>query len=412
MNSDSNEATPRSDRRTFMKVASAAGLLGAAALGAQAAQGQQDQHASAEDPQAPPGLKATPDLRYPLCYETPAVEGVRVLMQYFAALGRRDARGMADNMHFPFGTFEGTEPMAVKTPEGLIDHAPASMNLNTHPERFTDHDSYMKPGCYDVFAGMEIFNSDPVSANMALSYDRYGPDGKKLLRCDGVYCATNNDGRWALQLASTIFTPADLVGRRYPDAEQAAMRLRIDHDLQFVTRDSSFNAKTNQLGMAAGIGGGGTPVANIPVRTPAGLKHSQTYIRMHRPGVPMSLFRVKGVKSRLNLHEVTEADLKRDAEPIDYEEYRDTFKSLGLGPWGWVFGVVPAERIVHQTIDKVHLISGATRYTATGEPINSDAQVAIATYRKGRWGMSGGLAYVMTHDRGNDAPNIQPGERS
>lgn len=118
----------------------------------------------------------------------------------------------------------------------------------------------------------------------------------------------------------------------------------------------------------------------------------------------MSLFRVKGVKSRLRTHEVTEADLARAAQPIDYEEYRDTFKSLGVGPWGWVFGVVPAERIVHATVDKVHFISGATRYTATGEVINTDAQVAIATYRKDRWGMSGGLAYVMTHDRGNDRP--------
>ena len=118
----------------------------------------------------------------------------------------------------------------------------------------------------------------------------------------------------------------------------------------------------------------------------------------------MSLFRVKGVKSRLSVREVTEEDLQRDAEPIDYEEYRDTFKSLGVGPWGWVFGVVPAERIVHQTVDKVHFITGATRYTATGEIINTDAQVAIATYRKSRWGLSGGLSYVMTQDRGNDRP--------
>lgn len=393
----------RDDRRTFMKVATAAGLL-AAAISPEPGEAQPAQQASAEDPQAPPRLKATPDLRYPLCYETPVIEGVRVLTQYFAALSRRDAKGMAENMHFPFGSFEGTEPVAVKTAEDLIAKAPPSMNLNEHPERFTDHDSYMKPGCYDLFSGLEVFNSDPVSVNMALSYDRYGPDGKKLLRCDGVYCATNNDGRWALQLASTIFTPADLIGVRHPDAEQAAKRLRIDHDLQFVTRDASFNATTNQLGMSMGLGGGGTPNAATPAATPNGLKHSQTYIRMHRPGGVMSLFRVKGVKSRLNIHEVTQADLKRDAEPIDYEEYRDTFKTLGVGPWGWVFGIVPAERIIHQTVDKVHLITGATRYTATGEVINTDAQVAIVTYRKGRWGLSGGLAYVMTHDRGNDRP--------
>jgi len=366
--------------------------------------GQAPSNSTAEDPKAPEGLKGTPDLRHPLCYETPTIEGVKVLTKYFAALSRRDAKGMAENMHFPFGSYEGTNPVVVQTPEDLINKAPASMNLNPHPERFTDHDSYMKPGCYDQFDGIQVFSGDPVSVNMALSYNRYDKEGRKLLRCDGIYCATNNDGRWALQLASTIFTPADLVGVTYPDAELAAKRLRIDHDLQFVTRDASFNATTTALGATIGLGGGGTPVASAVNNTPAGLKHSQTYIRMHRPGGVMSLFRVKGVKSRLNVRTVTEEDLKRDAEPIDYEEYRDTFKGLGVGPWGWVFGVVPSEKIVHATADKVHFITGATRYTATGEVINSDAQVAIAVYRKGRWGLAGGLSYVMTLDRGNDGP--------
>ena len=394
----------RSDRRMFMKVASAAGIIGAAAIAPGLAQAQDNQTGAAEDPQAPPGMKGTPDLRYPLCYKTPAIEGVRCHTEYFAALSQRDPKGMADVMHFPFGSWEGTNPAVVKTADDLINHAPASMNMNTNPERFTDHDSYMKAGCYDTFGGLEVFNSDPVSVNMALTYDRYDVYGRKLLRCDGIYCATNNDGRWALQLASTIFTPADLIGTRYPDAEMAAKRLRIDHDLQFVTKDASFNATTTQLGPTLALGGGGTPNAGTPTATAGGLKHSQTYIRMHRPGGVMSLFKVKGVKSRLAVRDVTEADLKVDAEPIDYDEYRDTFKSLGVGPWGWVFGVVPAERIVHQTVDKVHFITGATRYTATGEVINTDAQVAIATYRKGRWGLSGGLSYVMTQDRGNDRP--------
>jgi len=401
-----NGENSHSDRRTFMKVASAAGLLGAAALSPAVGQAQQApaQGSSAEDPQAPAGLKGTPDLRYPLCYKTPAIEGTRCLMEYFAALGERNARGMADVMHFPFGSFEGTNPVAVNSASDLIGKAPASMNLNPNPERFTDHDSYMKAGSYDVFVGMEIFNSDAVSCNMGLTYDRYDINGHKMLRCEGVYCATNNDGRWALQLASTIFTPADLIGVRYRDAEEAAKRLRIDHDLQFVTKDASFNALTTNLGGSMTTGGGGTPTAATPTKTAAGLKHSQTYIRMHRPGGVMSLFKVKGVKSRLSIHEVTEEELKTSAEPIDYEEYRDTFKPLGVGPWGWVFGVVPTERIIHATVDKVHLITGATRYTATGEVINSDAQVAIATYRKSRWGLSGGLSYVMTIDRGNDRP--------
>lgn len=400
-----NDSNSTNDRRAFMRGATALGILGATGIGLESAEAQTGQQTAAENPQAPAGMKGTPDLRYPICYKKPAVEGVRCLMDYFAALSQRDPKGMADSMHFPFGSFEGTEAVAVKTPDDLISHAPASMNVNTTPERWTDHDSYMKAGCYDVFMGLEVYNSDPISANMGLTYDRYDRFGNKLLRCEGIYCATNNDGRWALQLASTIFTPAELIGAKYPDTEAAVKRLRIDHDLQFVTRDASLNASTLNPGSSIGLGGGGTPNAMVPTRTASGLKHSQTWIRMHTPGgTPMDLFRVKGVKNRLRIENITDEILKRNAEPVDYEEYRDTFKSLGVGPWGWVFGMSPLDRILHTTVDKVHFITGASRYTATGEVINTNAQVMVATYRKGRWGLSGGLSYIMIRDRGNDRP--------
>ncbi len=42
-------------------------------------------------------------------------------------------------------------------------------------------------------------------------YDRYGSDGKSYCN-EGVYTVTNNDGRWALQLMSTIFTPDPMIG--------------------------------------------------------------------------------------------------------------------------------------------------------------------------------------------------------
>src|SRR5580698_9250624 len=99
------------------------------------------QQAQVEDPKPPKGMGKTaiPDQRFPLCYETPVIEGVRAVTQYFAALSRRDAKGMADKMHFPFGSYEGTELAVVQTPDDLINHAPASMNLTEKPERFTDH---------------------------------------------------------------------------------------------------------------------------------------------------------------------------------------------------------------------------------------------------------------------------------
>ena len=77
-----------------------------------------------------------------------------------------------------------------------------------------------------LFGGIEVFNSDPVQVNLALTYDRYGASGNKLLRCQGVYCVTNNDGRWGIQLMSTIFTPGPQVGMQFPDSAMIAHRLR------------------------------------------------------------------------------------------------------------------------------------------------------------------------------------------
>src|SRR5208282_522488 len=118
-----------------------------------------------------------------ICYKESVPAAVGVMTHYFAALGQRDLKGMAEMLHFPFGTFERTEAVVVRSPDELMAHAPASMNMTEHPERFTDHDGYLKPGCYDVLDGIEIFNSDPVAVNLSLNYNRYSPDGYKLLRC-------------------------------------------------------------------------------------------------------------------------------------------------------------------------------------------------------------------------------------
>src|ERR1700728_4565488 len=127
-----NVATKESDvvldRRGFIKNAAAAGLLGAA--GATPALGQLTQsQGTAEDPQAPKGLSPLGmlDYRFPISYETSVPAGVRVLTQYFAALSRRDLKGMAETLHFPFASFEGTEPVVVQTADELMAHAPASM---------------------------------------------------------------------------------------------------------------------------------------------------------------------------------------------------------------------------------------------------------------------------------------------
>jgi hypothetical protein len=368
------EASP--SRREFVRTAAFVGLAGAVGAAAMAPSAEGADAAEMEDPKAPKGLgpKGIPDLRFPICYQS-APKAVKVLTQYFAALSRRDLKGMADVMHFPFGTYEGTDLAVVPTPEALLARAPASMNMNLNPERFTDHDGYLKPGAYDVFGGLEVLNSDPVRVNLAMTYYRYGPDGKMLLRCQGVY-------------ASTIFTPADLLGVTYQDTIQEAKRLRINHDLAYqVSEQDGVWARVRAYGRSGGVGGGGGNGTAWQVAPDGNDK-------------VMQLYRFKGVKNRLGVGENTPDSLAKIA--IDFKDTRDRVARAGVGYWGFPVGTLPDTRVLHATVDKAHMYSGVTRYNVTGEEISNSVEVSIITYVNGRWGWSGSLSYITNHDRAND----------
>ncbi len=381
----------QTDRRNFMKSAAAAGLLGAAgaasALG-QSAQAAQQAETAEPNLIPPPGMspRGIPDLRFPICYKESVPAAVGVMTHYFAALGQRDLKGMAEMLHFPFGTFERTEPVVVRSPDELMAHAPASMNMTEHPERFTDHDGYLKPGCYDVLDGIEIFNSDPVAVNLSLNYNRYSPDGYKLLRCQGIYCVTNNDGKWAIQAMSTIFTPANMLPVVYNDSITAAKRLRQDHCLAYMNNDQqAVWGPIRQLGLNLGVGAGG---ASWEVAAQGHYK-------------ALEGLRVKGVKTRLSTETYTQQML--DNTHIDFEAYRALWPQLGLGNWGWdLADATPGGRVIHASIDKVHAFQGASRYTTCGEYINDSVEMDVITYKKGRWGVAGLFGYMTTHDRAND----------
>ena len=392
---DGNEQTD-AGRRDFITGASA-GLLGALALAAPATAQQTtgSRSTQAQDPQAPASLgpHAMVDNRFPLTYETSVPEGVRVLMQYFAVLSRRDLKGMADVLHFPFVSIEGTEPIVVESSEQLLAHAPASINMTDNPERYSDHDGYLKPGAYDVFDGLEVLNCDPVLAGFAMRYNRYGSDGKKLLRCEGVYSVTNNDGRWAIQMMSTIFTPAHMTGVAFTDTIEAAKRCRIDHDLAYQVSDRSVDAPTSQLGTTAAVANtGGQPWTLGP------------------NGHAMEQFKVKGIKTRLRVTQVTpegRARIQPSADPVsDYAGYRALFPKAGVGNWGWVYGVLPETRVLHATFDKAHMFSGAIRFNVAGEECSYNSDLSVITYRKGHWGRVGTLAYTTPHDRSNDVSRV------
>jgi hypothetical protein len=383
------------DRRDFIKGAAVAGVIGA--VGAAAVAAGAEPQASASDPRQPSALgqHAMLDGRFPITYEDSVPEGVRVLTAHFKALSQRDIKGVADTLHFPFGTVEGTEPMKVDTAEEFIAHAPASLNMSLHPERFTDHDGYLKAGSYDILTGIEVLLFDPVKCALSMVYDRYGSDGKRLHRCEGIYTVTNNDGRWAIQLASTIFTPDPMVGQSYPDAVMAATRYRIDHDLSYQVSDRSVDPAP-QAGASISVSNG----------------EGRAVWQDGPAGKTMQHFKIKGVKSRLIFSDgktpPTPAQIAArtpSGNPVaDYADYRALFPASGVGNWGWVYGVQPATRILHVTFNKAHMYSGARRFTVAGEECSWNQDLTVVTYVKGRWSACGHLAYTTPHDRSNDMP--------
>src|ERR1700683_2704092 len=127
------EGGSKADRRSFIKGAAAAGLLGAAAITAALdtpAEGAQ-QGGAAEDPPRPAGIRpgGAFDCRFPIAYETSIPEATKVLMKYFASLSRRDLSGIAQTLHYPYGTYEGMEATIVESAENLMDAPPPSMNV-------------------------------------------------------------------------------------------------------------------------------------------------------------------------------------------------------------------------------------------------------------------------------------------
>lgn len=387
---DKNEIEIDSDRRNLMKAATVAGVLGGAALASSVAQAQQAARPAVEDPKAPEGLgkNAVPDQRFPLTYQAPITEGTRVLMDHLTALSRRDIKGVADTLHYPFGSCEGTDLVEVASADALIAKPPASLNMTMNPRRHSDNDGYMQPGCYDVFQGLEVMGTHPVNATIALTYDRYDKYGKKLLRCEGIYAITNNDGKWAIQFASTIFTPADMIGVVFEDTIRQAKQHRIDHTLSAQTGDESFDRMHFRPGRTFGINGGASWTAQV-----AGQERV------------MQGYRIKGVKSRLRMGEIT-ADTPLRGDRGTYQDYWDGMGKLGLGPWGFIYGTWKEGRVVHHTANKAHVQASAVRYTAAGEEMSLAVQTMVVAYKGGHWGSPGNLIYATPHDRNND---IHPG---
>jgi hypothetical protein len=406
-------------RRLFVKGTAVAGILSAAGGAVLSphtleAQVQTQPQTTVAGPTLPPppklGAKAVPDQRFAMKWKDSVPAAMQVMVRYFKALNARNLKGMAEQLHFPLASFEQTSVVVVKDVGELLAKAPASMNMSENPERWTDHDSYLKAGSYDVFRGIEILASDPYAVNLAMVYDRYGNDGKQLLQCQGIYCVTCNEGVWGIELMSTIFTPAMLIGKRYTGTEEAALRTRIIHDIGPNTNDSDADEYDAQYGTQASVMGSD---GFIPLQQNASA------------GNPMKTYRTIGIKSRLRISDSKpgaggDANLNirqsggNPNNPADFAKYKDDwhwyremYDVLGLGRWGFTLGIIPDSRVIHAGIDKAHLYSGLTRYNTVGEEINTSSEMSVVTWRKGRWGRAGGGAYITMHDRANDVKSLR-----
>jgi hypothetical protein len=332
----------------------------------------------AVDPARPAGLRplAQLDARFPVAFEASVPAAMRVLTEYFAALARRDLDGMARTLHFPFATYEGTEPVVVERREQLLAEPPPSMNVAGAGV------SYIQPGAYDLLDGLELHVYNPIGAGCSLSYSRYAADGRRILRCQGIYAVTNNDGRWGIELISTIFTPDRAIGVTYEDAAQAALRRGRDWMLGYTLRDQALLNSTHQLGRRA----------NVTLASPRANAGNA------RGGDPMAEYRVKGVTSRLRVTEVTPESLAgMDANFAQFAEWAGG----GVGQWAYTINL-PEARVLHATVDKAHTFGGYIRYTADSRPTSETHSLGIMTYKNGRWGSAGGIGVMMYHDYTND----------
>ena len=71
------------------------------------------------NPQKPEDIHplGQPDARFPVFYQESVPNGLRVMAELFTALAQRNLEALADVLHFPFATYEGTEPEVIESRE-------------------------------------------------------------------------------------------------------------------------------------------------------------------------------------------------------------------------------------------------------------------------------------------------------
>ena len=334
-----------------------------------------------------PGLgpKSVPEQQYSTEQNNSVLEARRVMTRYFEALKARDLKGISELCQFPFVSFEQVTPVVIESVDDLMSHGPPSMNMSEDPECWSNRDSFIQHGSYDTLHDIEILAHDPYAANLAMVYNRYGADGKMLLQCQGVYCVTHKDHKWGIELMSTIFTHAPLVGWRYPETEEAGVQVRMIHDIGPSTDDSEVDGDNYEYG---------------PQTSVSGCKEFNSLPQNADNNDAMKSIRQSegGPNNRANV----------DKYKDDWQWYRDIYDEIGLERWNWGFtvGVMPYSRVIHATRDKAHVFSGIIRYNTVNEEFDTSSEMSIVTWTRGRWGKAGVGAYITMHDRAGDIANV------
>ena len=373
------------DRREFVQSLGAAAAAGAGvSLPAQTP-------SAADDFPKPANLRpgAQLDSRFPVSFAEPVSNGLRLVMEYFTALSQRDVQGIAKTLHFPFAIYETIDPIVVRTAADLIAAPPPSLNATGKGL------SRIKAGSYDLLESVNVHLYCPVGGVYSLSFTRYTPDGHKLLLCDGIYSVTNNDGRWGIQLASTIFHEVDFIGVKYPDAEAADIRgnqnylAAFGYDNEAILNDAKSQRGSYEVPLPVG-----TRTASVSFGY--GPRERSRDARLNRP---MLGWRTKGVKTRLVVNTVT-AESRERTITTNLAEFKE-LAGGAVGEYAYTRDLPIRPVTIHATHDKAHTVGGYLRYTADGTLISETRSVGIRIYKAGNWGSAGGLGQVTHHDRSN-----------
>ena len=389
----------RVGRRQFVHAVGAAGVAGA--FGAAARPVAYTQTAGREQPAgtapefaAPATLRkgAQLDSRFPVSFAVPVSEGFRLVTEYFSALSQRNLEGISRDVALPVRSLREHRADRSRERAGL-PLEPAAVTERDREGEEQDH-----PGSYDLLESMNVHLYCPIGGVFSLSFTRYTPDGHKLLACDGIYSVTNNDGRWAIQLASTIVHEVDFLGVGYPDAEAADIRRNQNYLGAFGYRnEAALNDPASSRGSYEPPLPVGTRVASVNFAY-----GPRERSRDAREGRPMDGWRTKGVKSRLQVSTVTEESRNR-AITTNLAEFIE-LAGGAVGEYRLHARFPYRPILIHATHDKAHSLNGYLRYTADGRLISETRGVGIRIYKNGAWGSAGGLGQVTHHDRSNSRP--------